>query len=274
MLFNIKNNDLVLEVGSGDFPSIFSDVLVDKHPLDNFQRNNNIWIDRRPLIAAEAERLPFRDGAFSYVIASNILPYVENPELFFSELTRVAPKGAVVAISEIFERLRDIRFHKWYVNLLDGKLVLKRKECPDRSFGKLFHILCEKDKYFFRFINKHWYLFNLTYEWQGYINYEIAAPSTKIIDLEDDDVVGKLIQDKRSKAAQIINFFLSSRLKNCIIGKFIKLKKRPCRVDLSDILVCPACKEDVAIGKELIECKNCKKKYPIKNSIPYMFIDE
>lgn len=274
MLFNIKNNDLVLEVGSGDFPSIFSDVLVDKHPLDNFQRNNNIWVDKRPLIAADAQRLPFRDGAFSYVIASNILPYVENPEFFFSELKRVAPRGVIVTISEIFERLRDIRFHKWYVNLVDGKLVLKKKEGSDRSFGKLFHILCEKDKYFFRFINKHWCLFNLTYQWEGHINYEIVAPSTKIIDLEDDDIVRKLVQDKRSKAAQIINFFISSRLKNCIISKFIKLKKRPYRVGLSDILACPACKRGVAIGKELIECKNCKKTYPIKNSIPYMFTDE
>jgi uncharacterized protein len=44
--------------------------------------------------------------------------------------------------------------------------------------------------------------------------------------------------------------------------------------ELLAILACPACKGNVtATGNEII-CSNCNKKYPIKNGIPVMLIDE
>jgi len=43
---------------------------------------------------------------------------------------------------------------------------------------------------------------------------------------------------------------------------------------LLDILACPACKADVGLKDEKIVCKQCGKKYPIKNGIPIMLIDE
>jgi len=48
--------------------------------------------------------------------------------------------------------------------------------------------------------------------------------------------------------------------------------------ELLDILACPACKGDVELkaidGKEKIVCKVCGLKYPIKDGIPVMLIDE
>ena len=44
--------------------------------------------------------------------------------------------------------------------------------------------------------------------------------------------------------------------------------------ELIDILSCPACKGDVSLAGEKIVCKKCGKKYPIKNGIPVMLIDE
>jgi len=46
--------------------------------------------------------------------------------------------------------------------------------------------------------------------------------------------------------------------------------------ELLDILACPKCKGDVLLtesGDGLI-CKVCKLKYPIKDDIPVMIIDE
>lgn len=271
---DIKNSDLVLEVGSGDFPSYFSDVLVDKYPNSNFQRNKDIWLDKRLFIAADAQRLPFRDKAFDYVIAGNVLPYIERPEMFFRELMRVAPRGVIIAISEIFDRLRDIPFHKWYVNMTDAKPVLKKKEKPNREFGKLFHFLCEKDRLFFKFLNKHWFLFNLIYNWERCINYEIVRPDTKVIDLEEPKVVEELIRDKRRRLSRIVNLFLSPGFKNFILDKSIKFKKRIKKLKFADILICLVCGFDVVVEKTNIRCKNCNKLYPIKKGIPYMFIDE
>ena len=44
--------------------------------------------------------------------------------------------------------------------------------------------------------------------------------------------------------------------------------------ELLDILACPACKGDVELKEGKIACKKCAKKYPIKDGIPIMLIDE
>ncbi len=43
---------------------------------------------------------------------------------------------------------------------------------------------------------------------------------------------------------------------------------------LLDILACPDCKSDVELKGNKIVCRKCGKKYPIKNGIPVMLIDE
>ena len=45
---------------------------------------------------------------------------------------------------------------------------------------------------------------------------------------------------------------------------------------LLDILACPACKADVRLEGEKIVCTNpgCALRYPIKEGIPVMLIDE
>ena len=44
--------------------------------------------------------------------------------------------------------------------------------------------------------------------------------------------------------------------------------------ELLEILACPACKGDVELKENKIACKKCCKKYPIKDDIPIMLIDE
>lgn len=44
--------------------------------------------------------------------------------------------------------------------------------------------------------------------------------------------------------------------------------------ELLKILACPACKSEVALHEEKIVCRQCGRKYPIKNGIPIMLIDE
>lgn len=48
--------------------------------------------------------------------------------------------------------------------------------------------------------------------------------------------------------------------------------------ELLDILACPACKSDVVLeasqGQEKIVCTRCKRKYPVRDGIPIMLIDE
>ncbi|UCG35539.1 MAG: Trm112 family protein [Candidatus Omnitrophota bacterium] len=44
--------------------------------------------------------------------------------------------------------------------------------------------------------------------------------------------------------------------------------------NLLKILACPACKADVELKDNKIICTKCKKKYPIKDGIPIMLVEE
>lgn len=44
--------------------------------------------------------------------------------------------------------------------------------------------------------------------------------------------------------------------------------------ELLGILACPACKADVELKDGKIVCQGCGKKYPIREGIPIMLIDE
>ena len=44
--------------------------------------------------------------------------------------------------------------------------------------------------------------------------------------------------------------------------------------ELLKILACPLCKTDVKIEDDRLVCINCGRRYPIKDDIPVMLIDE
>lgn len=44
--------------------------------------------------------------------------------------------------------------------------------------------------------------------------------------------------------------------------------------ELLSILACPACKGEVEVQEDKIVCKGCGRKYPIRDGIPVMLVDE
>ena len=44
--------------------------------------------------------------------------------------------------------------------------------------------------------------------------------------------------------------------------------------EMLDILACPACKADVKLEEQKIVCTECGRKYPIREGLPIMLIDE
>lgn len=44
--------------------------------------------------------------------------------------------------------------------------------------------------------------------------------------------------------------------------------------ELLDILACPLCKADVKLEGDRLVCTKCGRRYPIKDDIPIMLIDE
>ena len=41
-----------------------------------------------------------------------------------------------------------------------------------------------------------------------------------------------------------------------------------------DFIVCPQCKGDLKLEEEFLICQNCQLKYPIKDDIPILLIEE
>ena len=44
--------------------------------------------------------------------------------------------------------------------------------------------------------------------------------------------------------------------------------------ELLKILACPACKADVELKENKIVCTKCARKYPIRDGIPVMLVEE
>ena len=44
--------------------------------------------------------------------------------------------------------------------------------------------------------------------------------------------------------------------------------------ELLNILACPACKGEVELQENKIVCIKCQRKYPIRDGIPIMLVDE
>lgn len=44
--------------------------------------------------------------------------------------------------------------------------------------------------------------------------------------------------------------------------------------ELLDILACPVCKTEVRLEQEKIVCTKCGRRYPIRDDIPIMLVEE
>ena len=133
---DIPKDAAVLEIGGGGDPHPRSTVLVDKFPDADGMRQrggDHLAIGTRVLIQADGALLPFRDHQFDYVIASHVIEHVPSPDIFafVQEMQRVAPRGYVEAPSIVYERLRQIPEHLWFVHLDSGVIHLAAIGDPD-----------------------------------------------------------------------------------------------------------------------------------------------
>ncbi|HKZ34412.1 MAG TPA: methyltransferase domain-containing protein [Patescibacteria group bacterium] len=194
----IGNNDLVLEVGSGDMPYPRSDILCDRYPGSTPQRllNSKLIIDR-PTVIADGERLPFTTKAFDYVIASHVLEHVEHPRQFLAELQRVGEKGYLAFPSPLQERFYNNKTHKWYCSIAGKKLTLIRKSKKSRkrqsstSEEKIFNLVM-------RYFSDQC---QLSFEWSNSIQFKILeAEPAKYLQTLDRQLQILMDRAQRMKA--------------------------------------------------------------------------
>lgn len=277
----IGEDELVLEIGSGDRPNPRSDVLVDRYIEDNTERGGDLRIDR-PLIVADAQELPFKDGAFDYVVCFHILEHMPDPAQFLREIARVGKRGWIQSPSEIAERMFHWPFHRWYVNLIDGKLVLHPLdyETTDRdTFGDLFDYLYAHNPRFARFSRSMPDLFYVDYEWSGKIDFEIRDSSP--LDLHDPATLRQMARPRESLVSGLKGN-ATSFVREHVPGAALNLAKRATRrrkgttrtFDLDALLACPACNADLARSGDEYTCAGCGRIYPIRKGLPHLLVEE
>lgn len=167
----IRPGDLVLEVGPGENPLIRSDVLVDKYLTDDTERGGSLVMDR-PLVIADVCALPFKDKAFDYAYTAHTLEHVDDVEKAFGELSRVAKRDCIVVPHWSYEGLWNKDYHLWLISTRDGVLVFRRK-CQLFAMAPSEHRAKAKEL-FWRLYSRHRETFEVRYEWEGRIDYEIV----------------------------------------------------------------------------------------------------
>ena len=171
--FNIRNSDIVLEIGSGNYPWIRSDILCDKYIASSYERafRSPIVIDR-PFVIADAIKLPFKDKSIDFLYSSDLAEHLDRPDLFFEECNRIANRGCIKTPSALAERLIGWDYHSKMFEIVDGAIIIHNKTKDNWGwFGNTFHKLWKEDRKFRKIVRKREDLFRMVYVWEKSIKY-------------------------------------------------------------------------------------------------------
>lgn len=247
----IKPDFRVLEVGSGGNPHPASDVLLEKY-LDNSHRLKSILIDR-PIVLADACAMPFKDGAFDYVIAFHVLEHVDQPEKFIAELMRVAKAGYIETPNAIYERLHPFDVHLLEVAEHQGKLLIHRKSGPvNDAFLSKVGWLAEQPLWR-NFFEKQPRAFHVCYQWRERIDFHVVNP---------DQSLDWFVSPPAGFAAntECVSEAVSNRsLRSILVGlirRYYSFRKVS-KIELSKILACPLCKGGLTNQELKYRCLSC-----------------
>jgi len=206
----VKKKSKVLEIGPGSSPHYQSTVLVEKYLFDSSHRwGVGFYKDKRPVICADAGKLPFKNKSFDYIICRNILEHMEEPEIFIKENERVAKAGYIETPSTFNENLTGYNMHKLLLFNLNNELRIKKRIIPNLLCGdsKLSDFFLN-DYHFKRFMMKNNNnFFMVKYFWKDTINYRIIKDDEPLIDFDNNEelkLLNKQISRKKTVCEKIL----------------------------------------------------------------------
>ena len=191
--------DFVLDVGSGGFPHSTADILVDKYLEDVLEhRSGNVLKLDRPFVQADIIELPFKDKAFDYVIANQIIEHIPEPTRALDEIARVGRRGYISVPSEFQEIICSHSMHLWVFAKQGNELLIKKKQAHHsygtaNLYGGVFWWLHEDPRYK-RFMLEHSNLFWVNFEWKDVIHYRAVSPDYPFYNYKDRVSVASLLE--------------------------------------------------------------------------------
>lgn len=258
----VEKDALVLDVGSGGNPYPRANVLLDAYE-DTFERYHASLVVDRPMVFGQAERMPFRDKAFDFVIASHVLEHTADPEAFLRELMRVGKAGYIETPDAFFERINPFRFHRLEVTDHSGQLLIYKKSSwrPHGEWVDLYERKM-KDGEFIEFLKKHPEPFYVRFYWRSEIDYQIMNPEVDAgwpfpASRPEDHAGAK--PGMRRRLIGLMRHVFSQRRRNRSL-------------DVVELLRCPTCFNPTLLPKDSgLRCPACSTTYGIKNGVPVLY---
>ncbi len=259
----VDSNALVLEVGSGGNPYPRSNVLLDAYETTRERHWVPLRIDR-PMVLGYVENLPFRDGAFDFVIASHVLEHSSNPERFLSELQRVARAGYIEVPDAFMERINPYRDHRLEVTIRDMRLVIRKKSAW-QSNPEIVELYEHHAKALIahKLIPANPFAFHVRYYWESQIAFSVVNP-----EVDADWAVPK--DHEQAPAASSTPGWRGTLMN--VLRTTLSQSRRNKNIELAGLLSCPNCRGSIRVeNPSSIDCENCHSKFPLKNGVPAMY---
>lgn len=239
---------LVLEVGGGQAPHLRSDVVVDKYPLDDFERAGNAALSfAKPLIVADAEALPLAGGSFVYSIAQHVLEHAIDPARFGAELERVSRAGFVQVPSSDSELVYGWPYHPWLIDLTNGGMTFSPKEEIPPGGGVMHEAFSESPLLRLAWA-AHRSRWHHSVHWQGRLPIEVRG----------DRVLHEQADSDVERTVSVLSRAVTSR---------------PMDATIWSLLRCPACRMELRRSSARLECVGCARAYPIAGHVPVLLAD-
>jgi SAM-dependent methyltransferase len=257
----VEPNALVLEVGSGGNPYPRANVLLDAYEETRERHWVPLVVDR-PTVLGFVERLPFKDKAFDFVIASHVFEHSRDPAAFLGELQRVARAGYIETPDALMERLYPYRDHRLEVTVRNETLVVRKKAAwkNDPVIAECFEAKATP-KFKQSLVPKHPFEFHVRYYWSDQIPLQVLNPETVIPD--DETPASPPSADSPPPGATGVREMLRGACR-----RWLSQSRRNAAINLADLLACPECRQGVEKHEGSYRCAACGKSYAVRNGIP------
>lgn len=263
----VDSDALVLEVGAGGNPYPRANVLLDAYE-ETRERHWVPLVTDRQFIFGFVERLPFKTGAFDFLIASHVLEHSTAPEKALAEFQRVARAGYIEVPDAFLERINPYKDHRLEITLRGDTLQIHKKSgwIEDAELVELYEdrvkLLLTKD-----LMPRRPFDFHVRYYWSDLIKYQIQNPKVDLSWAPPSDRAIKAPQTSRPKVGQLRNYLVTWT------RNLFSQTARNRRIDVVPLLRCPSClsEKDLIRQDDGLKCGQCAVVYPMKNGVPMMY---
>lgn len=172
--YKIGNNDLVIDIGSGDKPFWRANVFLDKTSLANNQRftHSGVVKDIGIFVDGDITKTKFKRKSFDFSFCSHLLEHVERPDLAIAEIMRISKRGYIEVPNGILESIKPFSSHLWFVYEVNNTLVFYRKS---KKIHKVLTHNSLRYSYLLPLIHRPF----IRLYWETNINFEIVDPYRK-----------------------------------------------------------------------------------------------